>query len=394
MFNRIFSLAIALAAVAGAQPMPQRAAIIGGGNPNAGECTITVMVDGQAEIEIRGANATLRDLGGALPQWRRFECTAAMPSNPANFRFAGLNGRGHQNLVAEPRDGGPAVVRIEDQEGGASEYTFRFAWNNSPGGPDRGPNGARDDRGFSGDRGYQGERGYQGDRDRSGDRRPDVDAYYGDRDTFFRGNNGRAMLFQRVREDLEHATSGAFPFTGDRARLDRTRMQLDELQQKLARGFYDERELDETTAALQTVVDGNRLSPRDRAMLTDDLNRMRDFRARHDDYGAHFGPNRGGDNRRAMFFQNIREDLDRATSDASRFGGDRYRLVKTRQQLDELQSKLTRGFYDARQLNSVVVSLQRVVDSNRLAPRDRDILAEDLRRLDDFRIRHETYGAR
>ena len=47
-------------------------------------------------------------------------------------------------------------------------------------------------------------------------------AYYGDRDAFFRGNNGRAMLFQRVREDLDHATSGAFPFTGDRARLDRT----------------------------------------------------------------------------------------------------------------------------------------------------------------------------
>jgi hypothetical protein len=221
-----------------------------------------------------------------------------------------------------------------------------------------------------------------------------MDAYYGDRDAFFRGNNGRAMLFQRVREDLEHATSGSFPFTGDRARLDRTRMQLDELQQKLARGFYDERELDETTAALQAVVEGNRLAPRDRAMLTDDLNRMRDFRARHDDYGAHFGPNRGGDNRRAMFFQNIREDLDRATSDASRFGGDRYRLVRTRQQLDELQSKLSQGFFDGRELNDVVVSLQRVVDSNRLAPRDRDILAEDLRRLDDFRVRHENYGAR
>jgi hypothetical protein len=168
----------------------------------------------------------------------------------------------------------------------------------------------------------------------------------------------------------------------------------------LARGFYDERELDENTAALQAVVEGNRLPPRDRAMLTDDLNRMRDFRARHDDYGAHFGPNRGGDqgfnrdNRRAMFFQNIREDLDRATSDASRFGGDRYRLVRTRQQLDELQSKLSQGFYDARELNDVVVSLQRVVDSNRLAPRDRDILAEDLRRLDDFRVRHENYGAR
>ena len=94
------------------------------------------------------------------------------------------------------------------------------------------------------------------------------------------------MFFQRIREDLDHATSGAFPFTGDRARLQRTQMQLDELQQKLARGYYDQRELDQTIAALQAVVQGNRLAPRDRAMLTEDLSRMSDFRARHDQYGA------------------------------------------------------------------------------------------------------------
>ncbi len=373
MHKRIFFVAMAVAAVAAAQPIPQRARLVGGGNPNAGQCTITVVVDGQAEIEIRGSDASMRNLGGAPPQWRRFECTSAMPPNPGNFQFAGLNGRGQQNLVAEPRDGGPAVVRIEDSQGAASEYTFRLTW----GGQGRGPSGTREGR------------GYQGDRDRPGDRRPDMDAYYGDRDAFFRGNNGRAMLFQRIRQDLDHATSGAFPFTGDRARLERTRMELDELQQKLARGFYDERQLDETTAALQAVVEGNRLAPRDRAMLTDDLNRMRDFRARHDDYGAHLDQNR-----RAMFFQHIREDLDRATSDASRFGGNRYRLVRTRQQLDELQSKLARGFYDERELNEVMGSLQRIVDSNRLAPRDRNILADDLKQLDDFRVRHENYGAR
>jgi hypothetical protein len=94
------------------------------------------------------------------------------------------------------------------------------------------------------------------------------------------------MFFQRIREDLDHATSGAFPFTGDRARLQRTQKNLDELQQKLARGYYDERELDQTMASLQAVLEGNRLAPRDRAMLTDDLSRMRDFRVRHEQYGA------------------------------------------------------------------------------------------------------------
>jgi hypothetical protein len=270
------------------------------------------------------------------------------------------------------------------------------AWINFPAGQDRGSSAARDDRGFQGDR--------QGDRDRPGDRRPDGDAYYGDRDAFFRGNDGRAMLFQRIRTDLDHATSGAFPFTGDRARLERTQMELDELQQKLARGFYDERELDEATAALQAVVEGNRLAPRDRAMLTDDLNRMRDFRARHDEYGAHFGPNRDGerrfdsdnrgDNRRAMSFERIGEDLDRATSGASPYRGDRQRLDRTKYQLNDLQAKMSQGVYDERELNEVTDSLQRVVESDRLAPRDRDILTEDLMRLDDFRARHDNYGAR
>jgi len=376
MSNRILSVAIALTTIAGAQTIPQRAAMVGGGNPNAGQCTITVLVDGQAEIEIRGADASMRNLGGAPPQWRRFECSAPMPPNPANFQFAGINGRGQQRLVAAPRNGGPAMVRIEDPQDAAAEYTFRVTWGNFPAARDRGPSG-RDDRGFPGDRGYQ------------GGGRPDFDGYYRDRDSFFQGNNGRAMLFQRIRQDLDHATSGAFPFTGDRARLDRTRMALDELQQKLARGFYDERQLDETMAALQAVVDGNRLAPPDRAMLTDDLNRMRDFRMRHDDYGAHVGRDR-----RMRLFQDIREDLDRATSSASPFRGDRERLDRTKFQLDELQTKMSQGVFDGRELNDVTDSLRRVVDSNRLAPRDRDILLDDLKRLDDFRARRDYYGVR
>ena len=135
-------------------------------------------------------------------------------------------------------------------------------------------------------------------------------------------------------------------------------------------------------------------------MLTDDLNRMRDFRERHDEYGAHFGPNRGGDpgfdrdNPRAMFFQRIREDLDRATSGASPYRGDPRNLARTKYQLNDLQAKMSQGVYDERELSDVMNSLQGVVDSNRLGPRDRDVLTEDLMRLDDFRVRHENYGAR
>ena len=62
MFQRIFFGMIAVAAVAGAQTFPRRAAIVGGGSPDRGQCTVEVVVDGAAEVEIRGDTAVLRNL--------------------------------------------------------------------------------------------------------------------------------------------------------------------------------------------------------------------------------------------------------------------------------------------------------------------------------------------
>ena len=90
--------------------------VTGGGNPDRGKCTVEVVVDGAAQVLIRGNTATLRDLNGRQPQWRRFECTAVMPPNPADFRFQGIDGRGRQSLVRDPRNGGAAVVQIEDRD--------------------------------------------------------------------------------------------------------------------------------------------------------------------------------------------------------------------------------------------------------------------------------------
>jgi hypothetical protein len=100
----------------------------GGGAPDRGKCTIEVVVDGAADVEIRGDNAVLRNLAGQQPQWRRFECNGVMPQNPPNFRFAGVDGRGSQELVRGPQNGGPAVVRIQDPQGGSEGYTFDIFW--------------------------------------------------------------------------------------------------------------------------------------------------------------------------------------------------------------------------------------------------------------------------
>jgi hypothetical protein len=105
--------------------------LTGGDNRDEGRCAVEVVVDGAAEVEIRGGNGVLKNLSGQPPQWRRFECTSLMPPNPGDFRFAGVDGRGRQQLIGDPRNGGAAVVRIEDPDGGAEGYTFDLTWRNN-----------------------------------------------------------------------------------------------------------------------------------------------------------------------------------------------------------------------------------------------------------------------
>jgi hypothetical protein len=205
-----------------------------------------------------------------------------------------------------------------------------------------------------------------------------------------------------VRQDVEYVESVTFPGGGDQFRLASTLEELDELQGKLAAGRYDEEELDDVIAALQRVVRNNRLSGRDGDLLTDDLDRLRDFRARHEEYYGHdedvYHRDRDdwyrSQNWRGQLFERVRQDLDHVQSATFPSGGDRFRLASTRQELDELQSKLAAGRYDERELDDVIRALQRVVQDNQMTARDRDVLADDLNRLRDFRVRHEFYGAR
>jgi hypothetical protein len=275
-----FAIAAVAAMIAplSAQTLERRASLRGGGRPGEGKCTIEVVVDGAAEVEVRGDRALLRNLSGQPPQWRRFECSGPLPGNPANFRFQGIDGRGRQDLIRDPRNGGAAVVRIEDRDNGSEGYTFDLIWSGAyPGGqvPDRGYDDRDRDRRVDPDR----DRRVDPDRDRR-----DEEAYHHDRDDWYRGPDWRQRFFEHIREDVDHVRSKTFPFGGDQYRLANTIQQLNELQDKLARGRYDERELSDVIEALGRVVRDNRLSPRDRDVLSDDLNRMRDFRSRRGDW--------------------------------------------------------------------------------------------------------------
>jgi len=174
-----------------AQPAQQRQATIrGGGSPNEGKCTIEVFVDATAEVQIQGSTGTLRTTSGQPAQWRRFECTSPLPANPPNFHFAGVDGRGRQDLIREPRNGGSAVVQIEDKDGGAEGYTFDLTWgqggfqsqNNAP------------QRGPGPEPGYQGQR--PGNQDRGGYRDYNDERYrpgYQNSDYYRRYGHGFAV---------------------------------------------------------------------------------------------------------------------------------------------------------------------------------------------------------
>ena len=106
--------------------------------------------------------------------------------------------------------------------------------------------------------------------------------WYHDRDARFRNEEWRGHLFAHVRLDLDHVQSVTWPHGHDRYRIERTKHELDELQAKLERRGYDEHELNEVIDALHKVVADNRMGPRDREVLRDDLDRLRKYREHHE----------------------------------------------------------------------------------------------------------------
>ncbi len=103
---------------------PARITNRGGG----GKCTFEVEVDGVAEVEIIGDQGFLRNLSGSPATWRRLECTQPFPRDAREFRFQGVDGRGRQDLVSQPRGGSGAIIRIEDPKAGREGYTGDIFW--------------------------------------------------------------------------------------------------------------------------------------------------------------------------------------------------------------------------------------------------------------------------
>ena len=92
---------------------------------------------------------------------------------------------------------------------------------------------------------------------------------------------------------------------------------------------------------------------------------------------------------RGHVFQRVREDLDHIQQVTPKISVDEYRLVETKRDLNDMQSKFDSGRYDEPALDRTIAALERVANDNSLAARDRVVLQEDVRRLRDFREHHE-----
>jgi uncharacterized coiled-coil DUF342 family protein len=105
--------------------------------------------------------------------------------------------------------------------------------------------------------------------------------WYHDRDTRYQGDQWRPQVFSQVRSDLDHIWSARGASEKENARLDRTKEELTKMQADLDQGRWDNNVLNDVIDSIKKSADDQRLAPRDRAVLADDLNRLHDYQQNH-----------------------------------------------------------------------------------------------------------------
>jgi uncharacterized coiled-coil DUF342 family protein len=105
--------------------------------------------------------------------------------------------------------------------------------------------------------------------------------WYHDREARYRGERWRSQVFLQVRSDLDHVWSARRASDKERTRLEKTKEELTELQAKLDHGQFDNGTLNDVIDSIRKSANDDRLSPRDRAVLSDDVARLHDYQNNH-----------------------------------------------------------------------------------------------------------------
>jgi hypothetical protein len=107
--------------------------------------------------------------------------------------------------------------------------------------------------------------------------------WYHDREERFRGEQWRGHIFMHVRSDLEHVWSGRAA-DKERERLERTKEELTKLQADLDQGRFDNGILNDVIDSIRKSSNDERLAPRDRDILADDVGRLKDYQDHHNNW--------------------------------------------------------------------------------------------------------------
>ena len=105
--------------------------------------------------------------------------------------------------------------------------------------------------------------------------------WYHDRDERFRGEGWRPHVFEHVRTDLEHVWSAVRASDKERTRLERTKEELTHMQADLDHGRWDNGILNDVIDSIRKSSNDDRLAQRDRAVLADDVVRLKEFQDQH-----------------------------------------------------------------------------------------------------------------
>jgi hypothetical protein len=96
----------------------------------------------------------------------------------------------------------------------------------------------------------------------------------------------------------------------------------------------------------------------------------------------------------AHIFMQVRSDLDHIYSAGAAADRERQRLDRTKEELTGLQAKLDQRVWDNGTVNDVIDSLRKSANDQRLAPQDRQILADDAAKIHDYQAHHNDWMRR
>jgi hypothetical protein len=105
--------------------------------------------------------------------------------------------------------------------------------------------------------------------------------WYHDRDARFQGEQWKPQVFTEVRSDLDHVWSARGASEKENVRLEKTKEELAELQAKLDHGQFDNGTLNDVIDSIRKSSNDQRLAPRDRAVLADDVSRLKDYQSNY-----------------------------------------------------------------------------------------------------------------